>query len=200
MADFLIVVITAYLSYRFKNFYRIFVQTIKNRAGRQIPWFEIQAHYTRLTKLVALVDDLISPLIFTVFLSHLLLNCKQIYDVIQKQRTAHLFQTTECVLIHSGDAITVFYLSFSLAVLLLRSLMVSLMTAHLHTISREPLNALHTVSSSAYNNDMQKFMDQVYNSKVCLTGLKFFYVTRGTVLSMISTILTYELVLLQIND
>lgn len=46
----------------------------------------------------------------------------------------------------------------------------------------------------------QRFSEEVANDKVALSGMKFFYLTRGLVLSVAGTIVTYELVLLQFHE
>lgn len=42
-----------------------------------------------------------------------------------------------------------------------------------------------------------RFLEQVVNSKVGFTGMRFFYFTRPLILSVVGTIITYELVLIQ---
>ncbi len=42
-----------------------------------------------------------------------------------------------------------------------------------------------------------RFLEQVVNKKVGITGMRFFYFTRPLILSVVGTILTYELVLVQ---
>lgn len=47
---------------------------------------------------------------------------------------------------------------------------------------------------------MQRFMEQIRNQTMALSGMKFFYLTRKTILAMLATIVTYELVLLQFDN
>lgn len=42
-----------------------------------------------------------------------------------------------------------------------------------------------------------RFLEQVVHTKVGFTGLRFFYFTRPLILSVVGTIITYELVLIQ---
>ncbi|XP_013163290.1 PREDICTED: uncharacterized protein LOC106114574 [Papilio xuthus] len=46
----------------------------------------------------------------------------------------------------------------------------------------------------------QRFLDQVFHSRLGLSGLKFFYVTRESILSVVATLIKYELVLLQFPE
>ncbi|CAK1600222.1 unnamed protein product [Parnassius mnemosyne] len=94
----------------------------------------------------------------------------------------------------------IIYLAFSTVVAIARAALLSLLLAHHHTLTREPLNLLHTVPASVYNYKMQRFMDQVFYSNLSLSGCKIFYVNRGSILSMIATIMKYELVLLQFPE
>ncbi|XP_064076855.1 gustatory receptor for sugar taste 64b-like [Vanessa tameamea] len=167
--------------------------------NRRIPWMDLQAHYTRLTRLVKIIDDYINPFVFMTFLSNLVVVCKHIYDIIQRQKAVSMNSyNPNCGIAKSSDWIVVVDSIISTLHLIFRTTLVSTFTAHLHTLSREPLRALHTLPASAYNIEVQRFMDQVYHSKIHLSGLGYFYVTRVTVLSMLSTIVTYELVLLQL--
>lgn len=46
-------------------------------------------------------------------------------------------------------------------------------------------------------NQANRFLEQVVNTKVGFTGMRFFYFTRPLILSVVGTIITYELVLIQ---
>nr|XP_026485041.1 gustatory receptor for sugar taste 64f-like [Vanessa tameamea] len=198
--DALVTVVTLYLVYRFRNFNRLMrIRQIQCAKNRRIPWMDLQAHYTRLTRLVKIIDDYINPFVFMTFLSNLVVVCKHIYDIIQRQKAVSMNSyNPNCGIAKSSDWIVVVDSIISTLHLIFRTTLVSTFTAHLHTLSREPLRALHTLPASAYNLEVQRFMDQVYHSKIHLSGLGYFYVTRVTVLSMLSTIVTYELVLLQL--
>ncbi|XP_037300642.1 gustatory receptor for sugar taste 64f [Manduca sexta] len=50
-----------------------------------------------------------------------------------------------------------------------------------------------------YLLQVERFIAQINNIKVALSGLDFFYVTRKMILTLLGTIVTYELVLLQFN-
>ncbi|CAH2068996.1 unnamed protein product, partial [Iphiclides podalirius] len=64
-------------------------------------------------------------------------------------------------------------------------------------ISRKPAVSLYEVSSSAYCVEIRRFLDQIHGDTVALSGLQFFNIKKGLVLSIAGTIVTYELVLLQ---
>ncbi|KAI8430272.1 hypothetical protein MSG28_000601 [Choristoneura fumiferana] len=89
------------------------------------------------------------------------------------------------------------YFVYSFGFLIARSLAVSLIASRVHTASREPAQALYFVPSTAYCVEVQRFLDQIHGDTIALSGLQFFNVKRGLVLTIAGTIVTYELVLMQ---
>ncbi|XP_046975265.1 uncharacterized protein LOC124541436 [Vanessa cardui] len=120
--------------------------------NRRVPWMDLQAHYTRLTRLVRVIDDYINPFVFMTFLSNLVVVCKYIYDIIQRQKaiTKNSYNPN-CSIANSSDWIVILDSIIPTLHLIFRTTLVSTFTAHLHTLSREPLRALHTLPASAYN-------------------------------------------------
>ena len=45
----------------------------------------------------------------------------------------------------------------------------------------------------------ERFNHQVHTEKIALSGRKFFHLTRTILITIVGTIVTYELVLLQMN-
>lgn len=95
------------------------------------------------------------------------------------------------------SAIHAFYFYFSLSFLLVRTLIVTLSAAAIHDQSRRPLDVLRAVPSFSWNGEVQRFIEEVVNSTVALSGMRFFYLTRSLILSVAGTIVTYEIVLIQ---
>ncbi|XP_070494032.1 gustatory receptor for sugar taste 64a-like [Chironomus tepperi] len=48
--------------------------------------------------------------------------------------------------------------------------------------------------------EMQRILDEARSQTIALSGMKFFYLTRKSILAMLATIVTYELVLLQLKS
>lgn len=92
------------------------------------------------------------------------------------------------------------YFCFSFGFLLARTTAVSLYAASIHDESRLPAPILYSVSGTSYGNEVSRFLTQVTTDNISLTGMKFFSVTRGLVLTVAGTIVTYELVLVQFNS
>nr|WCC57776.1 gustatory receptor 11 [Papilio glaucus] len=206
LTDILVMCVTVYLCAHFSCFNRQLLQEEKKaKYSGYMPWSDLQKHYTHLTSLTLLLDEIINPFIFVSFSCNLIFICKQIFIVIQFVRTQQemnlLTANTELQLMkQSLDWEPVVYLAFSTVFVIMRATMLSLFLAHHHTLTRAPLNILHTLPSSAYNYKMQRFMDQVFYSRLGLSGLKFFYVTTESILSVVATLIKYELVLLQFPE
>ncbi|XP_052747521.1 gustatory receptor for sugar taste 64e-like [Bicyclus anynana] len=91
------------------------------------------------------------------------------------------------------------YFLFSLTYLITRSVAVSLIASQVNSASMVPAPVLYDVPSPVYCVEVQRFLDQVNGNKVALSGLQFFSVTRGLLLTVTGTIVTYELVMFQFN-
>nr|XP_032517306.1 gustatory receptor for sugar taste 64a-like [Danaus plexippus plexippus] len=89
------------------------------------------------------------------------------------------------------------YFIYSSLFVVVRTFFVSIIAAEVHSVSLEVAPVLYNVPSPTYCLEVHRFVEQIHGNKVALTGLKFFYVTKELVLSMVGTIVTYELVLLQ---
>lgn len=117
------------------------------------------------------------------------------------------------------------YFWFSLFSLLGRTLLIALYAARVHDESQKPANIIRAIPNDAYETEVciptislceslarhklkicffyfllmqaNRFLEVVVNKKVGITGMRFFYFTRPLILSVVGTILTYELVLVQ---
>lgn len=52
-------------------------------------------------------------------------------------------------------------------------------------------------NSSIFLSQAERFLEEITNSTVGLTGMRFFYLTRSLILSVAGTVVTYEIVLVQ---
>nr|WCC57822.1 gustatory receptor 11 [Papilio machaon] len=204
LTDILVMSVAVYLCGRFSCFNRqLFQEEKKAKFTGFMPWSDLQKHYTQLTSLTLILDEFINPFIFISFSCNLIFICKQIFIVIQFvliQQGMNLVTTDTELLKRKLDWEPVVYLTFSTVFVIMRATILSLFLAHHHTLTRSPLDILHTLPASAYNYKAQRFMDQVFHSRLGLSGLKFFYVTRESILSVVATLIKYELVLLQFPE
>ncbi|XP_043500327.1 gustatory receptor for sugar taste 64f-like [Polistes fuscatus] len=155
--------------------------------GKTMPdwwWAEARNDYNHLAGLTRIVDSHISTIVFLSFATDLYFICIQLLFSFNLQRS-HIQKI---------------YFCFSFGFLLTRTTAVSLYAASVHDESRLPAPILYSVSSASYSTEVMRFLTQVTTDNISLTGMKFFSVTRGLVLTIAGTIVTYELVLVQINN
>jgi gustatory receptor len=74
-----------------------------------------------------------------------------------------------------------------------------LITSSVHEESKKPLKVLRHVPNEGWFRETQRFSLQVQTNCFAMTGKKFFSITRGIIITIAGTILTYELVLLQFD-
>ena len=84
------------------------------------------------------------------------------------------------------------YFWFSLLFLIARTLAVSLYSSRIHDESKKPAIVLRAVPNSSWGIEVRRFVEQVVNDTVALTGMKFFYLTRKLILTVAGTIMTFE--------
>ena len=94
------------------------------------------------------------------------------------------------------------------------------MAASIHDESKRPIKALRNIPTERWNSivnliiycnifininytsfysQTERFAHQVYSEQIALSGRKFFHLTRTIIITIIGTIVTYELVLLQMD-
>ncbi|XP_031833945.1 gustatory receptor for sugar taste 64f isoform X2 [Nomia melanderi] len=157
--------------------------SIKGKAMPEWWWAEARSDYNHLASLTRQLDSHISIMVLLSFATDLYFICIQLLFSFNPMR----------------DIIEKLYFGFSFGFLLARTTLVSLYAASIHDESLLPAPILYSVSGSSYSTEVMRFLWQVTTDSICLTGMKFFSVTRGLVLTVAGTIVTYELVLVQFN-
>lgn len=56
-----------------------------------------------------------------------------------------------------------------------------------------------SIPSEGWNEELQRFFNQLRTETNSLSGLDFFFVTKGLLLAITGALITYELVLLQFH-
>ncbi|XP_049887821.1 gustatory receptor for sugar taste 64f-like [Pectinophora gossypiella] len=176
--------------------------------GKYLPevfWKTSREDYCRVTQLVRRVDDVISGVIFISFANNLFFICLQLFNTLENG----VKDTLDCTVRPKGNLNkshilggyeAAAYFIFSLVFLISRSVAVSLIASQVNSASNVPAPVLYDVPSPVYCVEVQRFLDQVNGDVVALSGLQFFIVTRGLLLSVAGTIVTYELVMVQFNS
>ncbi|XP_076235177.1 gustatory receptor for sugar taste 64f [Calliopsis andreniformis] len=146
-------------------------------------WAEARNDYNHLASLTRQLDSHVSAMVLLSFATDLYFICMQLLFSFNPMR----------------GIIEKIYFGFSFGFLLARTTLVSLCAASIHDESLLPAPVLYSVSESSFSTEVMRFLSQVTTDSICLTGMKFFSVTRSLVLTVAGTIVTYELVLVQFN-
>ncbi|KAJ8735038.1 hypothetical protein PYW08_014288 [Mythimna loreyi] len=162
-------------------------------------WRTMREDYNRSVHLVRQVDKIIGSVVFISFASNLFFVCSQLLHTLAGGiKATHKCRpdSNEDHRLLGGYAHSIYFV-FSFVFLVFRSLAVSLIAAKVHAASLEPAHSLYDISSANYCVEVERFLAQIHGDTVALTGLQFFQVKRGLVLTIAGTIVTYELVLMQ---
>ncbi|XP_043525138.1 gustatory receptor for sugar taste 64f-like isoform X3 [Frieseomelitta varia] len=159
------------------------LNSIRGKAMPEWWWAEARSDYNHLATLTRQLDSRISIMVLLSFATDLYFICIQLLFSFNPMR----------------NAIEKIYFCFSFGFLLARTTMVSLFAATIHDESLLPAPILYSVSANSFCTEVMRFLAQVTTDNICLTGMKFFSVTRSLVLTVAGTIVTYELVLVQFN-
>ncbi|XP_076392796.1 gustatory receptor 5a for trehalose isoform X6 [Megachile rotundata] len=162
--------------------------SIRGKAMPEWWWAEARTDYNHLANLTRQLDSHISIMVLLSFATDLYFICIQL--LFSFKYTYHPMR----------GIIEKIYFGFSFGFLLARTMVVSLCAASIHDESLLPAPVLYSVSGSNFSTEVMRFLSQVTTDSICLTGMKFFSVTRSLVLTVAGTIVTYELVLVQFNS
>nr|ARO76475.1 gustatory receptor 4 [Conogethes punctiferalis] len=173
--------------------------------GKYLPeifWKNTREDYSRATQLVRRVDEVISGVVFISFANNLFFICLQLYNTLEDgiRGTEQCSSRTKTAAHLLGGYEAATYFLFSLIYLMSRSIAVSLIASQVNGASTVPATVLYDVPSPVYCIEVQRFLDQVNGDHVALSGLQFFSVTRGLLLTVAGTIVTYELVMVQFTS
>ncbi|XP_026323293.1 gustatory receptor for sugar taste 64f-like [Hyposmocoma kahamanoa] len=202
--DLFVICISYYLTSRLEQVNK----KLLSAQGKYLPeafWRTSREDYGRVTQMVRRVDDVTSGIVFISFANNLFFICLQLFNTLEDG----IKGTGECSsrvpgnthhakLLGGYEAAT--YFLFSLVFLISRSVAVSLIASRVNSASNTPATVLYDVPSPVYCVEVQRFLDHVNGDNVALSGLQFFSVTRGLLLTVAGTIITYELVMVQFNS
>ncbi|XP_026323300.1 gustatory receptor for sugar taste 64a-like [Hyposmocoma kahamanoa] len=99
----------------------------------------------------------------------------------------------------SGELIKRLYYMISLIWLIIRFSCVVLSASDVNVLSKKALRYLHGCSDKCYNIEIDRLQKQLTKDYVALSGSGFFYLDRSILLQMAAAIVTYELVLIQLD-
>ncbi|XP_037300715.1 gustatory receptor for sugar taste 64f [Manduca sexta] len=199
-----IICISIYLSSILNSIIKKIDSVYKNNYLPPSFWRSLREDYNRATQLVRSFDDSISGVVFISYANNMFFICLQLYYSLGNGlKGRQNYFRTACPNYPSGPFggyEASIYLIYTVAFIFSKFLAVSLITSDVHTSSMKAAPALYNIASSMYCEEIQRFLDQVHSDTVALSGFQFFYVTREIILSVVGTIVTYELVMLQFGS
>ncbi|XP_063709045.1 gustatory receptor for sugar taste 64e-like [Culicoides brevitarsis] len=140
--------------------------------------------YKRVHELLQCVNAKVNFLILLSYATNLYFICVQLLSCMRQK----------------SSAVQGFYLWISLAFLIGRVLVLSLSAAQINDESKKILPFMRKLPTSMWNIDIERFLEHLTNETIALTGMNFFALTRSLILKIVSTIVTYELVLFQFKE
>ncbi|XP_054263628.1 gustatory receptor for sugar taste 64e-like [Macrosteles quadrilineatus] len=147
-------------------------------------WHVMRKEYVWLSVMTNSADSLLSPFIFTILILETMLLILFIYLVLTHSYT----------LLSYGYFLIFFLSHLGIDVITLVAM------ATIFDESKKPLTVLHNLPSTLFCQEVRRLYTQVKRDTVALTGCKFFVVTQTAALSIISALVTYEVLLVQLGN
>ncbi|KAH8298652.1 hypothetical protein KR018_008564 [Drosophila ironensis] len=180
--DIFIVITSIGLAQRFKQL----ANRVLALEGRLVPdalWCEIRRDHIRLCELTSMVDASISNIVFVSCANNVYVICNQALAIFTKLR----------------HPLNYVYFWYSLLFLMARTGLVFMSASRIHDASLLPLRSLYLVPKGNWSQEVQRFGQQLTSEFVGLSGFRLFYLTRRSFFGMMATLVTYELMLLQME-
>ncbi|KAL0266730.1 UNVERIFIED_CONTAM: hypothetical protein PYX00_009197 [Menopon gallinae] len=184
-ADLLLGLIGWTISSRFKLFNQALFK-VQGQDRDSSFWKMTRMDYNELTDLTRKVDSYIQKLMLLSLGDNLYFICIQLLKGLNSNRK-------------SGNIYETAYFLWSVGFLIIRTCFVTFTAAGIHDESKEAKTVLYSIPESSYCAETRRFLTQLSTNDVALTGCKFFSITRGLILTIAGTIVTYEVILVQFN-
>ncbi|XP_037946086.1 uncharacterized protein LOC119678365 [Teleopsis dalmanni] len=181
--DLFIMLISKGIAYRFEQISK----RINKLADKEVPeatFTEIREHYVKLCELLDCVDENLSAIILLSCMNNLYFICYQLLNIFNKLRWP----------------INYIYFWYSLLFLMGRTAFVFYTAATINDESKAALGVLRRVPMKSWCEEVERLIYEMTSQTVALSGKKFYFLTRKLLLGMAGTIITYELVLLQLDE
>ncbi|KAF7989890.1 hypothetical protein HCN44_008564 [Aphidius gifuensis] len=182
-SDLFVMLVATGLAERYKSLNYETINLIE-KSHCTIHWSRLRENYCSLSWLVKQTDELISPLILISLGHNLYFSCLQLSYGLS---------------INTNVDLSAVFPFITFAFVLGRTMAVTFLTARIHDHSREALPAVYSCSSSYFTIEIQRLQQQLTSDEISLTGMKFFSITRSFILTIAGAIVTYEIILLQMN-
>ncbi|XKL60006.1 hypothetical protein PGB90_001022 [Kerria lacca] len=160
------------------NYFHLFnkeIFSIKGKVLSEFEWKILRLKYTKLCELTSVVDDCLCHLLCLTFLIHLYIICVELHQGIQ----------------YTSDENDQMHAILSFIVSVLRACALCYTTIRIYEQSKNVLDILHSI---------ELFLQQVIQNDTVLTGSHLFSMKRSFLLTIGGTIISYEILLLQMKD
>ncbi|XP_058817461.1 gustatory receptor for sugar taste 64e-like [Topomyia yanbarensis] len=181
--DLFLIVLSIGLRQNLRHVNDIIISSKAEYSSNQF-WHNHWKHYQRACDLVQLFKTKMAFFVAVSFANNLFFICIQMLGLLKE---------------YPGVLVAIYYW-YSFGHLVTRMVLVALYAAEIHDESKRLLPLFRTLPTQYYNKDIQRFQEQVENDVVALSGFGFFFLTRQLILKIAGTVVTYELVLLQVNQ
>ncbi|KAI5735098.1 gustatory receptor for sugar taste 64f-like [Diaphorina citri] len=156
----------------------------KSKILQPAEWKTLRMNYMRLCTLTSHVDDCICHLLFLTFVIHVYILCVDMYQGLLNKR---------------DDAERI-HVILSFSVVLSRFVAICWNTVRVYEYSKTPLSVLYGVHQRSYCTEVELFTQQILRTNTCLSGSHMFSMNRNFLLTIAGTIITFELVLMQLKE
>uniref|UniRef100_A0A336LSC5 Gustatory receptor n=1 Tax=Culicoides sonorensis TaxID=179676 RepID=A0A336LSC5_CULSO len=153
-------------------------------------WAEQRRSYRKICDLISEVDNATSTITLISFTNNLFFICLQllnslIFFPLNSSQMPRMYEI---------------YFWFSLSFLITRTCLIIITCSFINEESRKPLLIFRKIPSTKWCLEVKRFFTEIATSNIGLTGKRYFRVTRGLLLSITGTIITYELILFNFNQ
>ncbi|KAG5673136.1 hypothetical protein PVAND_003207 [Polypedilum vanderplanki] len=166
--ELFVMMISLGLSTRFKQINER-LKNFKEKILSEQQWSKIREDYSSLCNLVAIIDFDLRYLILLSNLNNVYFICFQLLNIFEKL----------------PYVINTIYFWFSLIYLASRTFVAQFLAASIHESAKFPIQIISSIPHEGWCNEMQRFADQARAQDVALSGMKFFNLTRKSILSVI---------------
>ncbi|KAL5235730.1 hypothetical protein ACI65C_003140 [Semiaphis heraclei] len=182
--DLFIMLVSSALAAQFKKLTKS-MHSVRGQMLTTSQWQEYRETYTSLTHLVKKIDDHINVIVALSIGSNIYFICAQLITEIDSIKHSYFR--------------TLFYM-YSFMFLVFRTTAVVMQASAINDESKKIVPEIFMCPTHSYSIETQRFLQEVTSDYVALTGLKMFSITRNFLLGVAGAVLTYEIVLIQLQN
>ncbi|XP_055373584.1 gustatory receptor for sugar taste 64a-like isoform X1 [Condylostylus longicornis] len=198
--DMFIILVSIGINFRFQQLNKYLQKTIETIEVQDDIFFEkVRLDFIQLCDLLKYIDDELSFIILLSCFNNLYFICYQLMNVFKTLRYT----------------VNYIYYWYSTLYLLGRTIFLFIVAANIYESSRVPYELFQLIQKTSYEVTdnyyerytkkfvfllyfkIDRFCHQIKYEMIALSGMGFFYFTRKLLLSMLGTIVTFELVMIQ---